>query len=314
MFSKGKILSVVLVLAVLGGFLGFRYIKSGKEVNWREVEVKTAPMRITVPAAGTIEPKNHIVVMAPVNGRVDKILVEEGQRVKEGQIIAWMSSADRAALLDMAKAQGAAAVKKWDEEFRPTPIVSPAAGLVIQNNIVPGQTVTTQSKLVEVSDELIVRAEVDETDIAQVRLGQKVDINVDAFADTSMIGRVTHIAHKSNMINNVTMYAVEIRPEKMDANIRAGMTASVNFVIQEKSDAKVLPTWIASGYEDAELKLFVKDDSGRAKEKTVRVGKSNGDFIEILEGLSLSDVVMYLPVEILTESKSPLGLFQKKGK
>lgn len=305
--------TILLGIFLVCGFVGYYYLGGKRQTkNWQYVKVDTAPIRVTVPASGTIEPKNHITIMAPVNGRVDKLLYREGESVQKGAIVAWMSSADRAALLDMAKAQGAAAVKKWEREFRPTPIVTPATGVVIQTRVVPGQTVTTQTNLLEISDKLIVRAEVDETDIAQVKIGQSVEVNVDAFAESSFSGVVEHIAHKSKMSNNVTMYEVEITPNELDARIRAGMTANVKFIVEEKMNANVLPTFLASGFEDSEIELFVKNEDGEPKTRKVRVGKSNGDVVEILEGLSLNDVVMYLPVNFLNNVKSPLGLFQKK--
>ncbi len=311
---KRKYLILVAVVASLAGsYAGYQmYANNTKEESWEELQVSTAPIRVTVPASGSIEPENHITVMAPVNGRIERVLYDEGAKVKAGSVIAWMSSADRAALLDMAKAQGKKAYAKWSKEFRPTPIVAPTSGIVIKKRVVPGQTVTTQSKLYEISDRLIVRAEVDETDIAQVRLGQVVEINVDAFADDKLNGRVIHIAHKSKLSNNVTMYEVEIEPGELTTGIRAGMTASVKFVVEEKLKAKVLPTWLASGHEDTDISLFVRNSLGEPESRKVRVGKSIGNVVEILEGLSLSDIVLYAPVDFLTESKSPLGIFQGK--
>jgi macrolide-specific efflux system membrane fusion protein len=53
-------------------------------------------------------PQNRLEIKPPIAGRAEEVLVNEGELVKAGQIIAWMSSTDRAALLDAARAQGPA--------------------------------------------------------------------------------------------------------------------------------------------------------------------------------------------------------------
>jgi len=49
-----------------------------------------------------------------INGRMERVLVQEGQNVRTGQIMGWMSSTERAALIDAARSQGAGSVKYWE--------------------------------------------------------------------------------------------------------------------------------------------------------------------------------------------------------
>ena len=58
-----------------------------------------------ITTTATVLPKNRLEIKPPVNGRVEKVLVSEGDMVKTGKILAWMSSTDRAALLDSARGQ-----------------------------------------------------------------------------------------------------------------------------------------------------------------------------------------------------------------
>src|SRR6185436_13241208 len=95
-----------------------------------------------------------------------------GDWVKKGQILAWLSSSERAALLDAARARGPEEVKKWEELYKPTPMLAPIAGTLIARNFEPGQGVNASDGVLVLSDRLIVRANVDETDIAQLRVGQ----------------------------------------------------------------------------------------------------------------------------------------------
>jgi macrolide-specific efflux system membrane fusion protein len=64
------------------------------------------PIEETVEATGTIVPLNRVEIKPPIAGRIERLLADEGDSVREGQILAWMSSDDRAAILDAARAQG----------------------------------------------------------------------------------------------------------------------------------------------------------------------------------------------------------------
>ena len=106
-----------------------------------KVQVTRGDLKQIVQATGNVEPLNAVAILPPLTGRIDKILVLEGTYVKKGQVLAWMSSSDRAALLDMARSQGAAEIKYWESAYMATPIVSPSDGLIVSRNIVEGQTV-----------------------------------------------------------------------------------------------------------------------------------------------------------------------------
>src|SRR5687768_2876573 len=64
------------------------------------------PIEQTVEATGSVAPLNRVEIKPPIGGRVEQLLVEEGDAVKAGQIVAWISSNDRAAILDAARARG----------------------------------------------------------------------------------------------------------------------------------------------------------------------------------------------------------------
>ncbi|MEI8345006.1 MAG: biotin/lipoyl-binding protein, partial [Candidatus Omnitrophota bacterium] len=96
-----------------------------------------------ITCTGTVQPQNRLEMKPPIAGRVEKIFFEEGQAVKIGDIVALMSSADRAALLDAARPQGAQAIEYWQEVYKPTPLIAPIDGEVIVRTVQPGQSVTT---------------------------------------------------------------------------------------------------------------------------------------------------------------------------
>jgi macrolide-specific efflux system membrane fusion protein len=148
--KKIVLISVAALMLAIGSyFLFFRE----KAPEWQELPVEKAAFVVTIPAGGKVEPENKISITASINGRIDRILKNEGDKVRRGEPLAWMSSTDRAALLDSAQAQGSAS--EWAETYKPTPVLSPAKGEIIAKSIVPGQTVTQQTVLFELSDRLV---------------------------------------------------------------------------------------------------------------------------------------------------------------
>ena len=114
-----------------------------------------------------------------------------------------MSSTERAALLDAARGQGEENFKYWEETYRPIPLPSPIDGEVIVATTQPGQTVTASDAVLVLSDHLIVRAQVDETDIGKIKPDMKANITLDAYPDTKIKATVEHIYYESQLIFNL---------------------------------------------------------------------------------------------------------------
>jgi macrolide-specific efflux system membrane fusion protein len=167
-----------------------------------------------------------------------------------------MSSTDRAALLDAARAKGAAEIAHWEQIYRPTPIIAPMAGLVIARSVEPGQTIGTTDQVFVMSDHLLVVAQVDETDMAKVALGQDADITLDAYRNQKVPGTVHQIAFEAKTVNNVTMYDVQITPKEVPPFMRSGMTVSVDFKVAERKDVLVLPAAVVH-QEDGQATVLV---------------------------------------------------------
>src|SRR5580693_1185372 len=113
--KKWPIILILLLLIGGGAFYWFRqkgHHRRG-DVTIERVEAKLGSIQDTVQATGEVLPLNRVAINAPVAGRINQLLVAEGDSVKAGQILAWMSSTDRAAILDAARAQGPDAFKKW---------------------------------------------------------------------------------------------------------------------------------------------------------------------------------------------------------
>ena len=265
--------------------------KSSMEVL-RSVKVERGDLEVHVTATGTVKPYNRVEIKAPIPGRVEEVLVQEGDMVKKGQVLAQMSSTERAALLDAARARDAETMKRWEESYKMAPLLAPLDGTIIVRSVEPGQTVTTADPVVVLSDRLIVEALVDETDLASIELGQKVAIQLDAYPKETFFGKVDHIMYESKLTNNVNVYAVDILPEKVPESFRSGMTANVVFIKKEEKNVLLVPSeaiveWPKdySNPHNAVFAVYKKAFGGNLEPIPVVIGETDGRMTVIAEGL-----------------------------
>jgi macrolide-specific efflux system membrane fusion protein len=269
-------------------------VKSSKQDVFKIVSPYQGNMEIIISATGRVLPKNRLQVKPPVNGRIEQVLVVEGQKIKAGETLAWMSSTDRAALLDAARGRGEAALKEWQDVYKPIPLISPIDGEVIVGTIQPGQTVTTADDVVVLSDRLIVRAQVDETDIGKIQNGQLAVLTLDAYPDIKINAVVNHIYYESQTVNNVTIYDVDLLPDSIPSFFRSGMNANIDFIVESKKNVLLLT---AAAIQKEKGQAFVMTDNGLGKKflrRDIQLGLSDEKNTEILSGLTASDQVILM--------------------
>jgi macrolide-specific efflux system membrane fusion protein len=276
----------LLVVLASGGVFYWNTQRQPQPV-YQEVVVTRGDIEATILSTGVVQPKNRLEIKPPIAGRAETILVDEGQIVKKGQIMAWMSSTERAALIDAARAKGPEELKRWEELYRATPVLAPIGGTVILRNIEPGQTFTGNDAVFVMSDRLTVKAQVDETDIAQVRLQQHARIMLDAYPDKPLVGKVDQIAYDAKTVNNVTTYEVEVLPGETPAFMRSGMTANVIFVSATHPNVLLVPGNAVKVRDGHSFILLPSDKpNGAPAEKEIKTGLSDGKRIEVLEGVT----------------------------
>lgn len=304
MNKRNVIITVSLVvLALLGLGLWKKLTPSQTKVQLEEIKPEVGTIMSTVSTTGTVAPQNRLEIKPPIGGRMEKILVKEGDRVNKGQILALMSSTERAALLDAARLQAPKELSYWEEAYKATPIIAPITGNVIVRNIEPGQTVTSNDVLFVLSDRLMVKADVDETDIGSVKVGQQATIELDAYPDVRAEGVVNHISYESTVVNNVTTYQVEIIPDQVPAVFRSGMSANIEIIKARKEQAVIIPARALKQKNDRSF-VLVKTNGDRPFERRwVQTGITNLTDVEITQGLSPDDVVV-IPGDNFVQTKS----------
>jgi macrolide-specific efflux system membrane fusion protein len=304
-----RVIALVVVVALAGAGAWFWKTKSSKKKGAKEqtVEAKIGKIEQTVDATGSVLPLNRVEVKPPIGGRIEQLLVDEGDKVRVGQILAWMSSTDRAAILDAARAQGPETFAKWQDDYKPTPVVSPLSGVVILRNVVVGQTVDSTIVVYALADVLIAYAQVDESDIGRVHKGQKARIVLDAYPAQPIEGTVFDILYEGKNVSNVITYGVKVRPDRVPPFFRSQMTANVSFEVSRKDNALVLPSFVVRTQSDGTRVVSLPptpDSDGKPIVREVKAGLENDDSVEIVSGLEAGDKVL-LPQGKYVPQKAP---------
>lgn len=294
MFNKKW--KILLIIIVIGGIAAFLIMRSKGGASKGETTTEVTPaigsIQSLVSTTGTVLPQNRLELKPPINGRVEKILVREGDKIKTGQTLAWMSSTERAALLDAAKDKGEDVLKYWEDAYKPIPLLAPIDGEVIVATVQPGQTVTTADAVLVLSDRLIVRAQVDETDIGKVKLGQSATVSLDAYPDVKINATVGHIYYESQTVNNVTIYNVDLIPDEVPGFFRSGMNANIDFVEQKKENTLLLPNEAVHKDKDGSYVLFSQGPGKEPMRQAVTTGISDDLNTEIVSGLNANDRII----------------------
>jgi membrane fusion protein, macrolide-specific efflux system len=297
--KRKKMVWAAAAIVLAGALAAHRFRRgAGDGPVLREAAAERGNIELRVLATGVVQPRNRLEIKPPIAGRVESILVREGDPAERGQVLAWMSSSERAALLDAARARGPEELARWEGLYRPAPLAAPLDGTVIARNVEPGQTVTAQDALFVMSDRLIVKAQVDETDIGRVKKGQTAGISLDAYPDETVPGRVDHIAFEAKTVNNVTLYEVDVLPARVPDFMRSGMTANVSFVTAKRTGVLLVPAEAVRRGEDGEESALVSGDGGEPARREIETGLSDGKRTEVLDGLEEGETVLVPAVRL----------------
>lgn len=139
------------------------------------------------------------------------------------------------------------AIEKAKTNLEYAYISAPISGKIINRNVEQGQTVAaslsapTLFTMVEDLSSMRILANVDEGDIGQIKVGQKVQFTVQAFQDKKFEGEVSQIRLSPQTISNVVNYTVVVKADNKEKLLLPGMTATVDFYVAQKDDVLVLP-------------------------------------------------------------------------
>jgi HlyD family secretion protein len=202
------------------------------------------------PFQAQVDQRRADVTQAQVQTANFKISYErQGRLLKAG--LAPQADYDSAkAQYDGARAQvqqAAAALSQAVTNLKYTKIVSPIEGIVVDRQYDVGQTVAASFQaptLFSIAQDLTkmqVQADVDQSDIGRVRVGQISRFTVDAYPDEEFRGRIAQIRLNATVSQNVVTYPVMIEVPNPDEKLRPKMTANVTIDVAVVRDVLRIP-------------------------------------------------------------------------
>lgn len=402
----GKVIGITVVGLGILGAVGFMVVKSpvGKKfTNSRNqtddsISVLMEPITFgdlerTVSAPGSIEPKRLIKISSQVSAKVLALPFEEGQQVKEGDVVIRLDPQDLVAILDSSKAglkqqeasllgseaslinarlqferlqslqetgdatqaeldsaqanylnaqsgkavieasieQAQARIVQAEKDLENTVISSPINGVITALNTEVGETVivgTTNnpgSVIMEIADlsEMLLKAAVDEANIAPVEIGQEAKIFVNAYTDREYHGTIQRIGLKRQVAGDGTgTFEVEILMDLTDGEtLYSGLSASTDIIVEHFYDAMIVPSQAVVDRRIEDLPAEIREGSdiidlnktftrivyivvdGKTVATPVMVGPSDLTQTVITEGLSKDDILVTGPFRLLVDLK-----------
>lgn len=188
-----------------------------------------------------------------------------------------------------------------EAERRDTVITAPFSGVITQKYADMGAIVTpttsaattsaTSSSIVALAGTLEVVAEVAETDIAKIKIGQPLEIVSNAYPEKPFHGTVTQIAPEAVVTQNVTTFEVHTTiDDDKKHRLLSGMNVSARFSAGKLDDVVLIPTvCVVSRHGKAGVLMPIADENGKPKFKPVKVGPTVGTQTAILRGLKEHD-------------------------
>jgi RND family efflux transporter MFP subunit len=302
----------------------------GRPLVVEVVHPHRGPAVLAVYATGVVEPTIDVPIAPRVAGKLIELRVDEGARVRKGQVLARLEDSNLQHGIEQLDAQelyakqaldrqegilarglGAradrdrafaewraarAATDKAREEQGFMVLRSPADGTVIRRDGEVGQFIAVNQVVFHVaaSDSLRISADVDEEDIPLVVRGQRVLVRADAFPQKVFEGRVLEVTPRGDA--STRSYRVRVSVPK-DAPLRVGMTADTNVIIEQHEGALLVP---ASAAKDGKAWVL---RAGKARQLPLKTGIAGERDIEVLAGLGEGDDVLASPPADLREGR-----------
>lgn len=282
---KRVIWTLVILLAV-GVALWSIYsrLMSEYRITYDPYTATTGSISNSLSFTGSMQLIDSATYTASADCKAREVYVSEGSRVKDGDRLIRLSGGETI-----------------EAEFD---------GTVSAIEVAKGDEVKSGDSLITVADfdHMKVSVRVGESNISQVAVGQSCRVTV-ASAGASFESVIKKINYVDYTGNNVAYYTAEVDVDTADAkNVWPGMQATVTIPLEEAQNVTVLKMEALSTARNNTAFVYKENENGEMEEVTVTVGVSNGNYVEIKDGVTAGETV-YKIAEKEAEATGLAALF-----
>jgi RND family efflux transporter MFP subunit len=346
--GKGKSFGLFLAFAlVVGGMFLIRKMRSAGETPPEEqqqqqqapdevpvnaIEARIGRFQDTINAVGTLKGEAEVELRFQVEGRIDDLMIQEGGRVKKGQLLGRLSDRDAQLKTQRAKIEleqteklyqiGGVSKTKLDEarlnlevaqtELDKTRLIASREGIIGEKEAEVGEFVNPQrkiAKLVAIKN-VVVEVGIIEKQVDKVYPGQKILITVDAYPGNIFEGTIETISPIIGSDGSKT-FSVRSKIPNPDSLLLPGMFARSKIITYEADDAISVPN-DALNKTPGGFQVFVINKENVAEARDVQVGYVATEFTQVESGLNPGEiVVVQKPPELKAGSKVKIIEVQK---
>jgi len=311
-----------LLVAACGGSEPAPAVPQAKPV--RVAEVSQAAVQSGLRAVGTLAPADEIRLSFKTGGVVASVSVEQGDRVRAGQVLAALAQEEVAAAVAQARALAEKAERDLERgralyadevatreqledlqtardvaqanlraaEFnaRFSRIEAPAEGIVLRRLAEPDELVSPGQPVLVVGDTSggwVVRAALSDRDVVRVRQGDAAEVTLDAYPGRRFDAKVVEMASAADPVTGT--YEVKLAIDAADVRLVQGLVAKVEMTGTSGSAVPVVPVHALLEADGSEAIVYVvatRETGDVAQRVAVRVGRLVGDRVEVLSGLA----------------------------
>jgi len=297
---------------------------------------------------GSLEAENEVDIVARTAGPIVELNVEEGDFVREGQVLARIDAAEIEAQLGIARVNLAEAELSWNRaqsSYREevisqeaydlarstfesaaaqivgteilldyTVIRAPFDGLIIERVIKNAEHVPTNARLFRISDfdPLLCPIQLPEKDLPRLKLDQSAHLTVEAWPGVRFPARVLRISPVVEAATGTVKVTLEVQAQ---GRLRPGMFASVFVETDVHENAIVVPKQ-ALVLESTSDTVYVAVDDGQggtvAQRRELELGYEESDSLEVLSGLREGEDVVIVGQDGLSD-QTPISVDEREG-
>lgn len=210
---------------------------------------------------------NKPMAVSSYGGTIESVHTQVGKNVKRGETLFKLTDSPITLKLENLRLQRETADKSLEEakEQRENLIViAPCDGTIATLNVSEGDEITNGALIGSIleGEDMNLTIAVDELDVVEVAVGQKVKITVDALSDAEMDGEVYKIAPVGSNSGGVTTYDVELTFDAAGSGVRSGMNATGEITVASTDDTLYVPVEALMTIGDATY-LMVENGDGQ---------------------------------------------------